>query len=115
MTMNIMRHGIRMKAVLYVKVREYAPDVMGAEPQYVKNAIPAMKPAQNVGAKDMPAAMRMVRRFATNAAATVIYRMATVAEPESSLVRDVVDQENAKPAAEQESRMLDMAIEVEIR
>ena len=41
--------------------------------------------------------------------------MATVAEPESSLVRDVVDQENAKPAAEQESRMLDMAIEVEIK
>ena len=40
--------------------------------------------------------------------------MATVAEPESSLVRDVVDQENAKPAAEQErSRMIDMAIEVE--
>ena len=40
--------------------------------------------------------------------------MATVAEPESSLVRDVVDQENAKPAAERErSRMLDMAIEVE--
>ena len=38
--------------------------------------------------------------------------MATVAEPESSLVRDVVDQENAKPAAEQErSRMIDMAIE----
>ena len=42
--------------------------------------------------------------------------MATVAEPESSLVRDVVDQENAMPAAEQErSRMLDMEIEVEIR
>ena len=39
--------------------------------------------------------------------------MATVAEPESSLVRDVVDQETAMPAAEQESRMLDMAIEAE--
>ena len=72
MTMNIMRHGIRMKAVLYVTVREYATDVVGAEPQYVKNAIPAMKPAQNVEAKDMPAAMRMGRRFATNAAAMVI-------------------------------------------
>ena len=72
MTMNIMRHGIRMKAVLYVTVREFVSDVVGAEPQYVKNAIPAMKPAQNVGAQDMPAAMRMVRRFATNAAAMVI-------------------------------------------
>ena len=41
--------------------------------------------------------------------------MATVAEPESSLVRDVVDQETAMPAAEQESRMLDMEIEAEIR
>ena len=40
--------------------------------------------------------------------------MATVAEPESSLVRDVVDQENARPAAEQESRKLDMEIEAEI-
>ena len=42
--------------------------------------------------------------------------MATVGEPESSLVRDVVDQENAMAAAEQErSRMLDMAIEVETK
>jgi len=42
--------------------------------------------------------------------------MATVAEPESSLVRHVVDQETAMPAAEQErSRTLDMAIEAEIR
>ena len=40
--------------------------------------------------------------------------MATVAEPESSLVRDVVDQENAKPAAEQESRMIDIPTEEEI-
>ena len=77
----------------------------------MKNAIPAMKHVQNVGAKDMPDSTRTVPRFATNAAAMAIWHMGIAAALDLFPVRDVMAPEIAKPVTEQEeNQMIDDSV-----